>query len=214
MDHPLSAVKCWTFFLILSQKSIALWGAVVSVDYESGKWQGRSVSRRYHEKSKARWYFSSTRKTWQTNNNQTIDGWWWMDLFCDWWAFWFVGLVYCCLVELLNQGKDCKDVQSWVCHVIVCRQDGDKIDNMMGDIFVGDIGQFDSRLSRCYPIQDYCCATLQLQLELREAWTRTHHACWNSDLLDKHDLVWTTLDTASGALLCWSAVFIYAHRTS
>ena len=104
-------------------------------------------------KFKASWtlLFFWTRKTWQTKNR-------WIDLFCDWWACTFVGLVDCwCLVELLNQGSNCKDVQSWVCqYVIACRQDSDKIDNMMGDIFVGDIGQFDSRLSRCSPIQDYC----------------------------------------------------------
>ena len=136
-----------------------------------------------------------------------------MDLFCDWWGCWFVGLVDCwCFVELLNQGSNCKDVQSWVCqYVIACRQDSDKIDSMMGDIFVGDIGQFDSRLSRCSPIQDYCWPLCNCNWSCGRPGLEHSHACWNSDLLDKHDVVWTTLDTASGALLCWSAVFIYVH---
>ena len=55
-DHhgssPVSS-QMLSIFLIVSQKSFALWGAVVSVDYESGKRQGRSVSRRYQEKFKA-----------------------------------------------------------------------------------------------------------------------------------------------------------------
>ena len=211
MDHPLSAVKCWTFFLILSQKSIALRGAVVSVDYESGKWQGRSVSRRYHEKSKARWYFSSTRKTWQTNNNQTIDGWWWMDLFCDWWAFWFVGLVYCCLVELLNQGKDCKDVQSWVCHVIVCRQDGDKIDNMMGDIFVGDIGQaVDAIQFRTIAVPLCNCNWSWERPGLERIMHAETQICWTSMILCEQ--LWTQLVVPYSVEVQFSSTLTVLHR--
>ena len=74
MDHPLSAVNVEHFFDSFTER-FALWGAAVSVDYESGKWHGRSVSRRYQEKSRASLYFSSTRKTWQTNNRwMMMDG--------------------------------------------------------------------------------------------------------------------------------------------
>ena len=55
-DHhgssPVSSQMLNIFFDSFTER-FALWGAAVSVDYESGKWQGRSVSRRYQEKSKA-----------------------------------------------------------------------------------------------------------------------------------------------------------------
>ena len=69
-----SAVNVEECFVWFFRERFALWGAVVSVDYESGKWQGRSVSRRYQNKFLVKLnvaiFFWPERR-----GKQTIDGW-------------------------------------------------------------------------------------------------------------------------------------------